>query len=393
MSMPGGQEAPRLIPLSGGGYAALASLRLEGNGAVARVGKFLRPSGSLSWSRCQVGDLVFGHWGAEDGEEVVASRLTGDAVEIHCHGGLVSREQLIESLLATGCQLMNWDDWIMEHAADPIEAAATNALTRAKTTKVAMVLHDQLRGALREAVVRIVDHVGKGENREAEESLDHLLAKARFGSHLISGWRVVLIGHPNVGKSSLLNAVLGYERSIVLSGPGTTRDMVAATTALDGWPVELVDTAGVRAEAEAVEEAGMRLAIHEATDADLVLLVSDASRRWTDQEKRWQRQFPRTLIVHNKWDLADAVSTERPEGVETIATTSSGVDRLCRQIVSRMIDFTPQSQEAQEAVPFTDAQAKLLRQAQRALHAGEGERAADLLKAELLGHRRCSQNT
>ncbi|MDG2206696.1 MAG: GTP-binding protein [Pirellulales bacterium] len=389
MSMPGGQEAPRLIPLSGGGYAALASLRLEGNGAAARVGEFLRPSGSLSWSRCQVGDLVFGHWGAEDGEEVVASRLTGDAVEIHCHGGLVSREQLIESLLATGCHLMNWDDWIMERAADPIEAAATNALTRAKTTKVAMVLHDQLRGALREAVVRIVDHVGKGENREAEESLDHLLAKAPFGSHLISGWRVVLIGHPNVGKSSLLNAVLGYERSIVLSGPGTTRDMVAATTALDGWPVELVDTAGVRAEAEAVEEAGMRLAINEATDADLVLLVSDASRLWTDQEKRWQQQFPRTLIVHNKWDLSDAVPTERPEGVKTIATTSSGVDRLCRQIVSRMVDFTPQPQEA---VPFTAAQAELLRQAQRQLHTGEGERAVDLLKTELLGRQDTAKN-
>ena len=97
-----------------------------------------------------------------------------------------------------------------------------------------------------------------------------------IGRHLTRPWQVVLTGPPNTGKSSLLNAILGYSRAIVDPTAGTTRDVVTAVTALDGWPVEISDTAGIRATNAAVEQAGIRLAEQRIADADLVVLVLDA---------------------------------------------------------------------------------------------------------------------
>ncbi len=146
--------------------------------------------------------------------------------------------------------------------------------------------------------------------------------------HLEKGWRVVFIGSPNAGKSSLINALLGYQRSIVLSKPGTTRDVLTATTALEGWPIELIDTAGLRSSNEPLEEAGMRLAVQEASQSDLVLLVSDASQDWTTQQDRWLSQFPNVLVVHNKQDLAGGRGGKRPEGIETVAISAEGLGPL-----------------------------------------------------------------
>ena len=384
MSSSFGQAAPCVIPLSGAGYAALASVRVEGCAGMALIGQFFHPASSLSWSACEVGDLVFGHWGQPDGEEVIVSRLASDAAEVHCHGGLVSRDQLIASLLAAGCHLVQWNDWIVEQPTDRIATLAKIALTEAKTKKVAMILIDQLQGSLRDTVATIVKQLEQGRNREAITDLENLLALAPLGLHLKSGWRVVFFGFSNVGKSSLINAVLGYERSIVLSHPGTTRDVILATTALDGWPIELVDTAGLRIKGDALEEAGMQLAVQEAARADLVLLVSDASQAWTRQEDRWLQQFPHAVVVHNKWDLAEGQQNERPSGLKTVAVASTGVDALCEKIVQRCIGVAPQSHAA---VPFTRGQVEILELAHQSLRDGASERAASLLRCELLGER------
>ena len=210
----------RVIPLSATGYAALACLRVEGSGTWDLVGRHFFPNGSLEWSRCQKGDLVFGHWERKGGEEVVVSLLATDAVEIHCHGGAVSRNLLIASLLEADCQLMKWEEWISQDAVDPIEMAAKLALSKAKTKRVAMILIDQLHGAFRKAIKHAVDLLANQDVESAATSLKILLARADFGAHLVVGWRVVFIGYPNAGKSSLMNALLGYQRSIVLSKPG-----------------------------------------------------------------------------------------------------------------------------------------------------------------------------
>ena len=377
------EAAPiRLIPLSGEGYAALASLRVEGRGGYELVSQFFRPLGSRAWSRCQTGHLAFGHWERDDGEEIVVSLPEADVVEIHCHGGLISRGQLMRPLLAAGCQLIGWEDWFTECPGDPIETAAKIALCKAKTKRVAMILVDQLGGVLRNAIEKILSQLKEGNIPTAVAILENLLGNATFGTHLLSGWRVLLLGHPNVGKSSLFNGLLGFPRSIVLSEPGTTRDLVTATTALEGWPIELIDTAGVRSQGEALERSGMELALQEAATADLVLLVSDASQAWTREEEEWLCQFPNTLVVHNKHDLTHSHVGRRPEGLETVAVTSAGLDTLCSQIVERAIGALP---EEGAAVPHTAEQATALEAALERLRVGMSVEAAQLLADTLLG--------
>src|SRR5690606_38488713 len=112
----------------------------------------------------------------------------------------------------------------------------------------------------------------------AAEAADCLRFKS-VGLHLDRPWRVVLAGPPNVGKSSLINAILGYRRSITLDQPGTTRDVLEAQTVIDGWPVRLSDTAGIRDAVECeIESAGIELAHGELQTADLVLWIRDAAR-------------------------------------------------------------------------------------------------------------------
>ena len=108
-------------------------------------------------------------------------------------------------------------------------------------------------------------------------ALDSLIGRAAVGVRLIGGWKVVIAGRPNVGKSRLFNALAGYERSIVNARPGVTRDVVSLRTAFGGWPVELCDTAGERAAEDAVERLGIARSQAERRDADLILVVLDRS--------------------------------------------------------------------------------------------------------------------
>ena len=131
-----------------------------------------------------------------------------------------------------------------------------------------------------------------------------MLAWSNFGLRLINPWQIVLVGKTNAGKSSLLNALLGYQRSLVDHAAGTTRDVLTAVTAVDGWPVELADTAGSRAAASALESEGISRAAQRVASADLVLVVSDVSTAWSEEDDRWVRIAPHApIIVHNKCDL------------------------------------------------------------------------------------------
>ena len=115
---------------------------------------------------------------------------------------------------------------------------------------------------------------------------------------------MVLAGRPNVGKSSLMNALAGHGRSIVHHAPGTTRDAVTLTTAIDGWPVELCDTAGLRPAGDALESAGIERAQERLARADLVVLVCDQSMPWSAEDQALLDQWPEAVLVHNKCDLA-----------------------------------------------------------------------------------------
>ena len=154
---------------------------------------------------------------------------------------------------------------------------------------------------------------------EALDLVDALLGRADVGLRLIAGWRVVLAGRPNVGKSRLLNALTGYDRAIVDATPGTTRDVVTARTALEGWPVELADTAGLRPSDDPIEAAGVALARARQGEADLVLVVLDRSEPLTDIDRAVVSEQARGLIVANKCDLPAAWS---PADLDAVAVSA-----------------------------------------------------------------------
>ena len=162
-----------------------------------------------------------------------------------------------ESLVSAGCRRVAWRDWIRTQCDDPIAAAALAALAEARTERTAAILLDQYHGALGRAMEEIRQDFDRGNATSAHQRIDLLLARAKLGEHLTRPWSVVLAGRANVGKSSLMNALAGHRRSIVHPAPGTTRDAVTLGTAIDGWPVELCDTAGLREAEDALEQAGI----------------------------------------------------------------------------------------------------------------------------------------
>jgi tRNA modification GTPase len=177
-----------------------------------------------------------------------------------------------------------------------------------------------------------------------------------------------------VGKSSLINALLGYGRSIVHPTAGTTRDVVTARTAVDGWPVLLADTAGLGAGGDALERAGIDLARGQLVQADLVLLVFDMSVPWSADDEGLLAAWPGALVVHNKSDAAIApVASEpaRPAGLAVSALARQGLDVLVRQMADRLVPHPP---PPGAAVPFTPQQVETLQQMRKELGiAGGGE--------------------
>jgi tRNA modification GTPase len=183
---------------------------------------------------------------------------------------------------------------------------------------------------------------------------------------------VAIVGRPNVGKSSLLNALAGFARSIVFDQPGTTRDIVAAEIALRGWPVRLVDTAGLRDSNCALESAGIGLAREQIGLADCRLIVVDTSRPPEPEDFDLLAAWPNAIVVANKTDLVDVWVDRTPPGAWRISSlTGSGVDSLAEAIAESLVPRVPDSGTP---IPVTRRQVDLLQQAKAAL--AEGDRVA-----------------
>ena len=175
----------------------------------------------------------------------------------------------------------------------------------------------------------------------------------------------MLCGSPNVGKSSLINALLGYGRAIVYDRPGTTRDVLTATTAIDGWPVELSDTAGIRTSSDELEAAGIARARKALQSADLVIPVVAASTPLTDDDLELVAQHGSHLVVINKCDLPSQIdetcllSADR-RIVSTSATTGQGIADLLDAIASALLPAKP---EIDTPTLFTTDQVEIVRAA------------------------------
>lgn len=344
--------------LTPAGRGAVATVGVRGGGAVALVGRCFVAAKGGPLESFPIGRVVFGRFALGDAasEELVVGLVGPDEVEVHCHGGVAAAAAVSEALVAAGAASVSWEQWLSGTALDSIAAAALLALPQARTQRTAAILLDQYRGALHGELLAIEELLRSGQTQPARERIELLLSRTELGRHLTQPWRVVLAGRPNAGKSSLINALLGYQRAIVFEQPGTTRDVLTATTAIDGWPVELADTAGLRSPGDAIEAAGVERAQTAISGADLVLLVADTTAPWDAVLHTQVATARRLLIVHNKCDLAPPPA-DRPLGVAVSTKTGEGTGTLCAAIAASLV---PQPPPAGAAVPFTAEQVAAL---------------------------------
>lgn len=350
-------DAPTyVLQLTPPGRAALSSVSVFGPRAEEIIGALFLPTARRG---PDIGRIAFGHWKDASGEEVVVCRSDDDDFEIHCHGGTAAVTAIIADLVQAGCQPSDADRWLGRFSDDLIARDAYVALTQARTERTAGILLDQLNGALRRELTKIVADLKAGKTAEARQRLTALLDRGDVGLHLTRPWQVVIAGRPNVGKSSLINALVGYQRAIVYDQPGTTRDVVTSTTAFDGWPVELSDTAGLRAPADRLEAAGIDAAERRLATAGLRILAFDQSQPWTDDDQRLADAWPDALHVRNKCDLPAAGDIVR-SGIKISALDGTGLSALMDEIVNRLVGQWP---DDMQPVPFTPEQISLLQSA------------------------------
>ncbi len=375
------------------GRGAVASILMSGEDAAQRTDRFFIAASGVSLADTPLGAIAFGHWRLADGrEDVVVCRPDERSVEIHCHGGPIVASGVMATLATVGCRESTWQDWL-EHEQTSLPVEAAIALAAAQTEQTAAVLLDQLHGALQTEIETILELFEAGAAAAAQERLQRLLANARRGRRLTEPWKIVLAGRPNVGKSSLINALLGFQRVVVHDQPGTTRDVVAATAAIAGWPVVFSDTAGLRSTDDSLEAEGVAGARLQIEQADLVVWVRACgqSDHAEDSEAFRTIAADALLCVRNKSDLQrQASGGERTASnehassdgeINTCALSGEGVAPLLEAISLRLGPFPPPGQPT----PFTARQQNQLQQAAAALAANHSTTARKCLQTLLAG--------
>lgn len=357
------------------GPAGVAVVRVSGPEAFAVAGRLTRgraacPSGAQP--RARVCALLGAAGEKVDAAVVLAFRAphsyTGeDVVEFQCHGGAVTPRRVLESCFAAGARLARRGEFteraFLNSKLDYGQAESVLDLIQAKTARAADAALDGLAGRRARAQRDLYD-LALAASAELEHALDvdegelpdrffasvrtslaaldaalgAALARIREGRILRDGARVVLAGPPNAGKSSLMNALLEENRVLVSDVPGTTRDAVEAWLDLDGWPIRLVDTAGLRETGDVIEAAGVARAEKLIAEADVVVVLGKGKGKRVKGKSAEDHLLPfpfsahrPTLIpIHAKCDLG------RGEGLNVSAKTGEGLGELKRVIVSAL---------------------------------------------------------
>lgn len=377
MTLPAHESETWVACLTPPGRAAIATLALYGPRAWETVRSLFRLRSGKPL-RLTPGHFWLGRLGEELADEVVLTARSEMDVELHCHGGREAVRLLLELLLRHGLKECSWPEMLAHRGMDPLHVAASAALTRASTVPTAAILLDQLHGAFHAAASAILAALDQEETfPTAIQLLAELAGRIPLGRHLTTPWRVVVAGAPNVGKSSLVNALAGYQRSVVSPTPGTTRDVVTVRLAL-GWPVELADTAGLRDECEALEGQGIDLARRQIAEADLCLWVLDASVPPILPPE----SSAKLRLVINKTDLAPAWDLNQAQGsVRLSAQTGAGLGELCSLLEHWLV---PEPPPRGVAVPFTPELCDAIEQTLRLVTSGEIVRARTRLQQAMV---------
>ncbi len=291
-----------------------------------------------------------------------------DVVELHCHGGIIPVQQVLELCLEQGARLAQPGEFtlraFLNGRIDLTQAESIAEIVGAKSPQASQIALAGLRGKLaqpirnlRDSLLDILAEVEARIDFEEdlppldEEQIRHslqqvlvevkqILATADRGELLRSGLKVAIVGRPNVGKSSLLNAWSRSDRAIVTDLPGTTRDVVESQLVVGGIPVQVLDTAGIRETENTVEKIGVERSLRTVSDADLVLFTIDASDGWTQADGEIYQKIANIplILVVNKTDLATVASVEYPSEIKKIVSTAAslnqGIDALERAILA-----------------------------------------------------------
>ncbi len=326
---------------------AIGIIRVSGEGCFALCDQVFRAANGRPFPEQPSHKMVFGEM--LDAESRVIDRglavrfpgphsYTGeDSAEFHCHGSPVVLRELLDALFAAGARQAKAGEFtqraFLNGRLDLTQAEAVIDLIDAETATAARNAAAQLDGGLRRVLEPIQDSLLDITSRfyavvdypdediedvkpeqvaealsSAEKQLSSLLATCQRGKVLKSGVRTAIVGRPNAGKSSLLNALAGYERAIVTDIPGTTRDTVEESVLCGGVLLRLIDTAGIRDTEDVVEQKGVERSRKALESADLVLAVVDGSVPLTDEDLevlRLAAENPRWIAVFSKCDLWD----------------------------------------------------------------------------------------
>ncbi len=359
--------ATAVVPQQG----SVGIVRLSGDEAVAIARQIFQTPGRQEWGshRILYGYVRHPHTGATIDEALLLimrsprSYTREDVVEIHSHGGIILVQQILQLCIECGAKVAEPGEFtlraFLNGRIDLTQAESISDLVGALSPAAAQTAIAGLQGKLRQPIGQLrsqaLDLLAEIEARiDFEEDLPPLdinevaakiealagqigqiVATADRGELLRSGLKVAILGQPNVGKSSLLNAWSKSDRAIVTALPGTTRDVVESQLVVGGIPVRVLDTAGIRDSSDVVEQIGVARSRAAAQSADLILLTIDAQIGWTDAESEIYDQISDRpiILVINKIDLIDSIShLNYPRAISTIVETAAanhqGIDRL-----------------------------------------------------------------
>ncbi|MDX9708109.1 MAG: tRNA uridine-5-carboxymethylaminomethyl(34) synthesis GTPase MnmE [Trichloromonas sp.] len=376
------------------GEGAIGIVRLSGPCAEVYLDQLfcaLRPPAKLLSHRLYLGHLRAVGGQIIDEVMVVVMRAPHsftreDVVEVHCHGGMVIIRQIVDAFLEVGARLAGPGEFtqraFLNGRLDLSQAEAVIDLIRARSESAGRVALAQLDGRVSRTIAEMSDRLADllshveslvdfpeediefAELSFFEEEADNLLGRIDnflenfdMGRILREGLSVLILGKPNVGKSSLLNLLLGEARAIVTDIPGTTRDTIEETLVLGGIPLRLIDTAGVRDTDDPVEAEGVARARAKAASADLILLVIDSSRPLDEQDRLAFNacRDQKTLLVCNKADLSQIPLPSEVIHVPNVflsCRTGEGLPVLRDSIVS-LLGGSVQGDLAQDVI-FSD---------------------------------------
>ncbi len=355
-------EDPIASLITADGRGAVNVVAVRGTNLIQLLDSLFLPVGSKRLVDLAGQSLTYGRWVSSNEDLVLVQTELGsdskiETIEIQCHGGRIAARSILGDLRAAGVAVVSPFEMRCRQVGR-WQAETEQVLSRCPTNRLAAIVARVLQlqsVALNDLQSQVQALCESDQDAAAGQvrsklltAMDRMLAWTSFARVFSEHRIVVFCGQPNVGKSSLSNRLLGFERSIVHSQAGTTRDVINQRTAIDGWPVEFRDTAGLRSTRDQIETIGIGKARQQIEQADVAVAVFEADVEWGQAQHDWLDQLDDPLVVFNKSDRlvnSKIPADQRPDGIYVSATEGTGCDQLLERIGQRLALVQPPSEQ------------------------------------------------